>query len=286
MNNMILNSSYVIPGYTFFYYGFTLQKSLYPEYIKFFNLTKNQRIKDIKLRIKNKTYDAKIRLVSIDNSGTSKTRSNTKYPERDVLQIYWQNELDTLKALRKLMIYSYASTRNKAQPKIKELLEFVHKGDNIFNVKVLSKQETDFDEMFYFLEDKNLFAFWEDSNKKKTKDKIFISYSDKWLKKSELKKYSSRSNVVYILNNKQNNQLYVGKANVLGNRVKENSSRVEMQEFDSFLFFELHPEFSFLLDEVENYSIRLLASIFSNLVKVKGLDLDKMKLVNKQIKKK
>ena len=286
MNNMILNSSYVIPGYTFFYYGFTLQKSLYPEYIKFFNLTKNQRIKDIKLRIKNKTYDAKIRLVSIDNSGTSKTRSNTKYPERDVLQIYWQNELDTLKALRKLMIYSYASTRNKAQPKIKELLEFVHKGDNIFNVKVLSKQETDFDEMFYFLEDKNLFAFWEDSNKKKTKDKIFISYSDKWLKKSELKKYSSRSNVVYILNNKQNNQLYVGKANVLGNRVKENSSRVEMQEFDSFLFFELHPEFSFLLDEVENYSIRLLASIFSNLVKVKGLDLDNMKLVNKQIKKK
>lgn len=286
MKNMILNSSYVIPGYTFFYYGFTLQKSLYPEYIKFFNLTKNQRIKDIKLRIKNKTYDAKIRLVSIDNSGTSKTRSNTKYPERDVLQIYWQNELDTLKALRKLMIYSYASTRNKAQPKIKELLEFVHKGDNIFHVKVLSKQETDFDEMFYFLEDKNLFAFWEDSNKKKTKDKIFISYSDKWLKKSELKKYSSRSNVVYILNNKQNNQLYVGKANVLGNRVKENSSRVEMQEFDSFLFFELHPEFSFLLDEVENYSIRLLASIFSNLVKVKGLDLDKMKLVNKQIKKK
>ena len=59
-----------------------------------------------------------------------------------------------------------------------------------------------------------------------------------------------------------------------------------MQEFDSFLFFELHPEFSFLLDEVENYSIRLLASIFSNLVKVKGLDLDNMKLVNKQIKKK
>ena len=71
------------------------------------------------------------------------------------------------KALRKLMIYSYASTRNKAQPKIKELLEFVHLKENIFRVKVLSKQETDFDEMFNFLEDKNLFAFWEDSKKKK-----------------------------------------------------------------------------------------------------------------------
>ena len=87
------------------------------------------------------------------------------------------------------------------------------------------------------------------------------------------------------LNNKKDNQLYIGKANNFGNRVKENSSRVAMPEFDSFLFFELHPEYSFLLNEIENYSIRLFASIFSNMVKVKGLDLDKMKLVNKQIKK-
>lgn len=285
MSTFTLNSSYVVPGYTFFYYGFTLQKSLYPEYIKHFKLTKKQRIKPIKLKIKNKIYDAKIRLVSIDNSSTSLKRSKTKYPVRDVVQIYWQNEQDTLKALRKLMIYSYASTRNKATPKIKELLEFVHSEKNTFRIKVLSKQETDFDEMFYFLEDKNLFAFWEDSKKKNQKDKLFVSYSEKWLKKSDLKKYSSRNNVVYILNNKKDNQLYIGKANNFGNRVKENSSRVAMPEFDSFLFFELHPEYSFLLNEIENYSIRLFASIFSNMVKVKGLDLDKMKLVNKQIKK-
>ena len=285
MSTSTLNSSYVVPGYTFFYYGFTLQKSLYPEYIKHFKLTKKQRIKPIKLKIKNKIYDAKIRLVSIDNSSTSLKRSKTKYPVRDVVQIYWQNEQDTLKALRKLMIYSYASTRNKATPKIKELLEFVHSEKNTFRIKVLSKQKTDFDEMFYFLEDKNLFAFWEDSKKKNQKDKLFVSYSEKWLKKSDLKKYSSRNNVVYILNNKKDNQLYIGKANNFGNRVKENSSRVAMPEFDSFLFFELHPEYSFLLNEIENYSIRLFASIFSNMVKVKGLDLDKMKLVNKQIKK-
>ena len=285
MSTSTLNSSHVVPGYTFFYYGFTLQKSLYPEYIKHFKLTKKQRIKPINLKIKNKIYDAKIRLVSIDNSSTSLKRSKTKYPVRDVVQIYWQNEQDTLKALRKLMIYSYASTRNKATPKIKELLEFVHSEKNNFRIKVLSKQETDFDEMFYFLEDKNLFAFWEDSKKKNQKDKLFVSYSEKWLKKSDLKKYSSRNNVVYILNNKKDNQLYIGKANNFGNRVKENSSRVAMPEFDSFLFFELHPEYSFLLNEIENYSIRLFASIFSNMVKVKGLDLDKMKLVNKQIKK-
>jgi hypothetical protein len=282
---MALSSLYVVPGYTFFYYGFTLQKAFYQEYIKHFDLSISDRTKPIKLQIKNKVFDAKIRLVSIDNSGKSKNRSSVEYPVREVLQIFWENELDTLKALRKLMIYSYASTRNKAKPKLKELLEFVHKDDNTFRLKILSKQETDFDEMFYFLEDKNLFAFWEDSKNKKPKDKLFISYSDKWLNKSELKKYASRSNVVYILNNKNESQIYVGKANSFGNRVNDKSTRVAMDEFDSFLFFELHPEYSFLLDEVENYSIRLFATIFSNLVNVKGLNFDHMKLVNKQIKK-
>jgi len=282
---MALSSLYVVPGYTFFYYGFTLQKAFYQEYIKYFDLSISDRTKPIKLQIKNKVFDAKIRLVSIDNSGKSKNRSSVEYPVREVLQIFWENELDTLKALRKLMIYSYASTRNKAKPKLKELLEFVHKDDNTFRLKILSKQETDFDEMFYFLEDKNLFAFWEDSKNKKPKDKLFISYSDKWLDKSELKKYASRSNVVYILNNKNESQIYVGKANSFGNRVNDKSTRVAMDEFDSFLFFELHPEYSFLLDEVENYSIRLFATIFSNLVNVKGLNLDRMTLVNKQIKK-
>ena len=282
---MALSSLYVVPGYTFFYYGFTLQKAFYQEYIKHFDLSISDRTKPIKLQIKNKVFDAKIRLVSIDNSGKSKNRSSVEYPVREVLQIFWENELDTLKALRKLMIYSYASTRNKAKPKLKELLEFVHKDDNTFRLKILSKQETDFDEMFYFLEDKNLFAFWEDSKNKKPKDKLFISYSDKWLNKSELKKYASRSNVVYILNNKNESQIYVGKANSFGNRVNDKSTRVAMDEFDSFLFFELHPEYSFLLDEVENYSIRLFATIFRNLVNVKGLNFDHMKLVNKQIKK-
>ena len=282
---MALSSLYVVPGYTFFYYGFTLQKAFYQEYIKHFGLSVSDRTKPIKLQIKNKVYDAKIRLVSIDNSGKSKNRSSVEYPVREVLQIFWENELDTLKALRKLMIYSYASTRNKAKPKLKELLEFVHKDDNTFRLKILSKQETDFDEMFYFLEDKNLFAFWEDSKNKKPKDKLFISYSDRWLDKSELKKYASRSNVVYILNNKNESQIYVGKANSFGNRVNDKSTRVAMDEFDSFLFFELHPEYSFLLDEVENYSIRLFATIFSNMVNVKGLNLNNMRLVNKQIKK-
>ena len=91
--------------------------------------------------------------------------------------------------------------------------------------------------------------------------------------------------MIYILNNKEDDQIYVGKANTFGDRVKENSTRVALETFDQFLFFELHPEYSFLLDEVENFSIRLFATIFSNMVNVKGLNLERMKLVNKQIKR-
>ena len=280
-----LSSFYVVPGYTFFYWGFTLRKSVYDEYKKFFNLKEGSLLKPIKIEINRKKFDAKIRIARINNQGKIINRSSTIYPTREVVQMFYNQEPDTLKALRKLVIFSYASTINKAKPKLKELLEFIHVGESDFKISVISKQETDFDKMFLFMEDKNLFAFWKDENQKtKKKDKLFISYSDKWIKAKDISNYSSRTNVVYVLNSSENNKLYVGKANIFGNRVKESSSRIGMEKFDRFLFFELHPEFSFLLDNLENYTIKFLASIFKNLVKVKGLDIDSLILVNKQIK--
>ena len=141
--------------------------------------------------------------------------------------------------------------------------------------------------MFNFLEDKNLFAFWQDeNNKKKSKDKLFVDYSTKWLDKKELKNYKNRTNVIYLLHNSNENQVYVGKANIFGNRVKENSSRVAMNTFDKFMYFEMHPDYSFMLDNLETFSIRFLASMFENYLKVDGLNLESMKLVNKQLKTK
>jgi len=281
----MLSSIYVVPGYTFFYWGFTLKKDLYPEYIEYFNLGEGNLVVPIKLQIKGKLYDAKIRVARINNKGKIKNRSDTVYPERDVVQIFFDQERDTLKALRKEVIYSYASTIDKSKPKLKELLEFVHIKENIFQIKVISKQETDFDAMFHFLEDKNLFAFWKDENTtKKQKDKLFIDFSTEWLDKSDLKKFSNRANVIYILHNIEKNQIYVGKANILGNRLTENSSRVGIKSFDQFMYFELHPDYSFMLDNIETFSIRFLASMFENYLNVKGLNLESMKLVNKQLK--
>jgi len=284
---MSLSSFFVVPGYTFFYWGFTLKKENYEEFISFFDLKEDNLFQSITLEINRKKYNAKIRIARQNNLGKGKNRSNVQYPIRDVVQIFYDRERDTLKALRKLAIYSYATTIDKSKPKLKELLEFVHTGDNNFKVKVISKQETEFDAMFNFLEDKNLFAFWQDENtNKKSKDKLFVDYSTKWLDKKELINYKSRTNVIYILHNSKENQIYIGKANIFGNRVKENSSRVAMDTFDKFMYFEMHPDYSFMLDNLETFSIRFLASMFENYLNVDGLNLESMKLVNKQLKNK
>ena len=108
-----------------------------------------------------------------DSSGNTKN----KWGKREVIQIFYDREYDTLKALRKLFIYSYASTIDKKKPKLKEVLELIHIEKNQFRVKVISKQETDFDNMFRFMEDKNLFKYWKNKDSKKKNEKIILNYS-------------------------------------------------------------------------------------------------------------
>ena len=96
---MSLNTFYVVPGYTFFYWGFTLKKDTYPEFKKHFSLKEGSLVAPITLEINRKKYNAKVRIARINNKGTTKTRSNTLYPERDVVQIFYDQERDTLKAL-------------------------------------------------------------------------------------------------------------------------------------------------------------------------------------------
>ena len=61
----------------------------------------------------------------------------------------------------------YASTIDKSKPKLKELMELVHEGGVDFKVKPVARQETDFDSILRFMEDKNLFEFWKEKNYEK-----------------------------------------------------------------------------------------------------------------------
>ena len=286
---MKIDSFYVIPGYTFFYWGFTLPKKFYPDYIDHFKFDESNLNADIFLMIKGRKFPAKIRMARINNKGKSKSRSDVKYPERNVIQVFYDREYNTLKALRKLFIYSYASTIDKSKPKLKETLEFIHVKENIFRIKVISQQETDFDEMFRFLEDKNLLKFWKDKDKKKKRENIILDYSRKWLNSSEMSKANNknRNNVIYILYHSINKNVYIGKADVLGQRVKKGEGRIGLKkDWDKFMWFEINHDYNMFLEELEHFLIRTFASILKNDVDIEPIINSKIKLVNRQLRKK
>ena len=282
-----LDSFYVIPGYTFFYWGFTLPKKHYDEFIEFFQFDDAKLLEKITLKIDGKKYPAKIRMARINNKGTMKGRSDRQYPEREVIQIFWNKEYETLKALRKFFIYSYASTIDKSKPRLKEVMELIHVKDNEFRIKAISRQETDFDTMLRFMEDKNLFGFWrEEISKKKRKRNIFVDYSKKWISASRIKKYASRNHVVYLLYHSTKKQLYVGKANIMGDRVQQGKGRIGLdKDWDKFMFFEIHPEFSHFIEQIEAFTIRSFAALMENDVDITPLVDRNVKLVNRQLKK-
>ena len=280
---MTLTPFYVVPGYTFFYWGFTIPKRHYPEYKKEFSLNPDNLVVPITIKVGNKKLPAKLRMAQINNKGEFEGRSDRKYPERNVLQIFWDREYDTKKALRKMFIYSYATTIKKNKPKLKEVAEFIHIGGNDFRVKAIAKQETDFDEMLKFMEDKNLFEFWKEDGNKKRKS-VFLNNSRKpsWHHVDDVKKFSDRTHVIYLLHHSQKNQFYVGKADKFGSRIKKGQGRKGLdKDWDKFMFFELDPEMASMIEQIEDFAIRLFSSILDNDLGVKPLNNKKQKLVNK-----
>jgi hypothetical protein len=282
-----LDSFYVIPAYTFFYWGFTFPKKFNDDFIDFFGFKEGHLLNEIFISINGKKYPAKIRMARINNKGKFEGRSEKKWRERNVIQCFYDREYDTLKALRKLFIYSYASTIRKDKPKLKEVLEFIHVKDNIFRIKVISQQETDFDDMFKFMEDKNLFKYWQMKNSKKAKkEQIILNYSKKWISANDIDNYKDRNNVIYLLYHSANRQLYIGKANNLGSRVKKNKGRIGLKaDWDKFMWFEVNPSQNMFLEELEHFLIRTFASILDNQLDVETVIKSKIELVNKQLKK-
>lgn len=266
-----LNSFYVTPGYTFFYWGFTIPKSEYPILIKYFRFKSNNLIKDIVIHINNKRYPAKIRLARI---------TTKRFPNRKVVQVYYDTEYDTLKALRNMFIYSYASTIEKSKSNLKEVLEFVHLFKNEFKINPITRQKTDFDEMFRAMESKNLFAYWKD-RKKNPKEKLFINWAPAWIEANGAKKFATRSNVIYILFNKKHHNIYVGKADIFGKRVKEGEGRIGFHKnWDKFMYFELNPKYAHFLKQIESFTIKVIASLMDNYVGTKPIGEKIVELVN------
>ena len=275
-----LNPFYVVPAKTFFYWGFNIPKNHNANYIDFFNFKDGNLTQEILIKINNKYYPAKIGRSHINNQGTGKGRSDNIYSERYLIRIMYEHSQETLKALRKLFIYSYATTLEKgSKPKLKETLEFIHVKDNQFRIKPISRQESDFDPILRFMEDKNLFSFWK--QEETNKERIFLDFSKKWISVDKAKDYALRTNCIYLLYDSSKKEIYIGKANEFGKRVKKGEGRIGLsKDWDKFMYFELNPTYQVLLEQIESFSIRLVASILKNNFKIKELQDDRIKLVN------
>ena len=211
-------------------------------------------------------------MAQINNKGEFEGRSDRKYPERNVLQIFWDREYDTKKSLRKMFIYSYSTTIKKNKQKLKEVAEFIHVEGTEFRVKAIAKQETDFDEMLKFMEDK------------KKRKSVFLNNSRKpsWHHVDDVKKFSDRTHVIYLLHHSEKIQFYVGKADKFGSRIKKGQGRKGLDmDWDKFMFFELDPEMASMIEQIEDFAIRLFSSILDNDHGVKPLNNKKQKLVNR-----
>jgi len=278
---MRLKPYFVKPAKTFFYWGWTIPKEHYDDLKKFFDL--NRRVKkstEIVIKFKNKKYSAKINYTRINN--TRKYKRERLYPERDVLRIQYDNEYDLIRELKKSFTYSFVTNFQKRKTKLSELISFVHEGDNVFKIKPYVRQETEYDDMFREMIDRGLFSFIDSKNKKKVKDSIFLKYDERWHDISELKEFQNRYNVIYLLHHSEDKHVYVGQAKDFKNRVIKGKGREGLaKDWDKFMCFELNPDFAYLLNDIETFAIRFMASVMTNDVKIKSLLDTKLKLVNR-----
>ena len=289
-----LTSLFVVPAFAFFDWGFQFRtykdsaKAVDDEYVKFFKLLDGgSQSAEITLKIGNKKYPAHIRL---SKHRAGKTEHSGSWRAMHRIRFTWDTKHETKKALRNLFLYAYVTTIDKSDPHLKELAEFVHMGGSEFKVKVVGKQVTEFDDMFRFMEDKNLFEFWRDRNKKNEKSVLLVKTKPIWRSGiDQFNKVKKRSNVIYLLYHSKKNEFYVGKANVFGGRVtKYGKAHMGISEgWDKFMLFDLEPDFVSLykIEEIEDFAIRLFSTILENNLKVTNIK-GKPKLVNKAALKK
>ena len=212
---------------------------------------------------------------------------------RPVYQIRYDGNRDLLKKMRKTFIQSYVILKSK-----KEFFDISKKEREHFRTKLPGGQQevlilkpitskeikfevfikivNEWNALFERLAEENVFGWAFDKNKK-----YLIYRSTNWIKVKDFKKHKNAINVIYYLANTKKRLLYIGKAEVLGKRVKPGRKHQNMSEdWDIFRYDLVKPEYSNILERIEDHTIRALASILKNSKNYPSLELSSYKLVN------
>ena len=214
------------------------------------------------------------------------------YPK--VYQLRWDNSQGFLNKLRKTFIQSYIVFKSQKElfdtqkreghfrtKEHQEAIVFSPVNSELIHAETFIRVENEWNSLFRRLTEENVFGWIFDKNKK-----YLISRSTNWIKASEFKEHINATNVIYYLANTKKGLIYVGKAGVLGKRVKPKKSHQDMpDDWDLFKYDIIKQEYCNLLGRIEDHTIRTLAAILENDKGYPTLKLQGYKLVNKNWKK-
>lgn len=221
---------------------------------------------------------------------------------RRVYQLRWDRDInkDFLKKIRETFIQSYIILKSQKElfdiAKIKskrkhfrtklpggqqEVLIFELVNDKQIKCETFIRIENEWNALFERLADENVFGwlFGKDKN-------YLISRSTGWIKAKDFSKHLGAANVIYYLAHTKKKLLYIGKASILGRRVKLGRKHQNMPEdWDVFRYDILKPEYFNLLERIEDHTIRAFASILKNNKSFSSLGIGNYKLINNNWKK-
>lgn len=218
--------------------------------------------------------------------------SRTRHTE--YLQLRYDTSPNLLKKLRKTFFQSYVilksqkelfdSTekrrqfRSQLQGGQQEVLKLQPLNLDTIRFTVFIRVNNAWNTLFQRLADENVFAWMFDADKK-----YLITRSTPWLKAKDFGKHKHANNVIYFLAHTKKKLLYIGKAGTLGTRVKPGRKHQEMlEDLDLFRYDVIKPEFSGILERIEDHTIRAVAAILSNDKNYSSLNISQYKLANRK----
>jgi len=264
-------------------WGFTLPKKFIPYFDQGKKLEAGTQ-RDIEILWDKKLYKVKI--------------CHVNRKQGKVYQIRWDNNKDFLRKFRKTFIQSYIILksqkelfdlskssrkhfRTKMQSGQQEVLIFKPINETRIKCEVFIRIENEWSTLFERLAEENVFGWLFDKNKK-----YLISRSTSWIKVNDFKRHADVVNVIYYLVNTRKKLLYIGKAEILGKRVKPGRVHQNMPgDWDKFRYDIIKLEYSNILEKLEDHTIRAFASVLKNNKTYPSLELDQYTLVNASWKK-
>ena len=258
------------------------------EYIKDFLAGKTLRLgesRDVNIKWDNREYPVKLYY---------KNKRGQPYHWID-----WANNRELLNKIRKTFIQSYIAIKSqkekfwhnkKAKKQYRtnllagqqEVIIFTPKNSKQIEAKTFIRIENEWNHLFQRLAEANVSGWIFD---KKNRDYL-IQKSTNWIKAKDFNKHKDNANVIYYLAHTKRKLLYIGKAQILGKRVMLGRKHQNMPEdWDLFKYDIVRPEFSNILERIEDHTIRSFASILKNTQNYNSLQIGGYTLVNSNWKK-